>query len=68
MLARNKEAQAEFQSKKNMFLFLGHLQATMETFEKLVDGGDYQKKLGELNEEYGRLLKLVDPKSVKKAY
>ncbi|PEV47412.1 MULTISPECIES: DUF3732 domain-containing protein [Bacillus cereus group] len=66
LLARNKEAQAEFQSKKHMFLFLGHLQATMETFEKLVDGGDYQKKLGKLNEEYERLYKLVDPKSVKR--
>ncbi|MEK4535446.1 DUF3732 domain-containing protein [Peribacillus sp. FSL K6-1552] len=66
MIARNKEAQAEFQSKKNMFLFLGHLQATMETFEKLTDGGDYQKELEKLKEEYEGLLKLVDPKTVKR--
>lgn len=66
ILARNKKAQEEFQRKQNMFLFLGHLQASMETFERLVDGGDYQKELEKLNQEYERLLKLVDPNSIKR--
>lgn len=66
LLSRNQEAQEEFQRKKSMYLFLGHLQASMETFEKLVDGGDLQKELEILNKEYRELLKLIDPTGVKK--
>jgi hypothetical protein len=65
-IAQNKEAQEEFQLRKSMFLFLGHLQATMETFEKLIDGGDYQIELERLSKERERLNKIVDPNSVKK--
>jgi hypothetical protein len=60
LIARDKNAQEEFQRKKNMFLFLGHLKASMETFEKLVDGGEFQKEISTLEEEYNNLLKLVD--------
>jgi heat shock protein HspQ len=66
LIARNQEAQEEFQLRKSMFLFLGHLQATMETFEKLIDGGDYQIEIESLYKEYERLIKIVDPNSVKK--
>jgi hypothetical protein len=66
ILSRNKKAQDEFQKRQNMFLFLGHLQASMETFERLIDGGDYQKELEKLNKEYDRLIKLVDPNSIKR--
>ncbi|MHC1762522.1 MAG: DUF3732 domain-containing protein [Negativicutes bacterium] len=60
LIARDKNAQEEFQRKKSMFLFLGHLKASMETFEKLVDGGEFQKEISILEEEYNKLIKLVD--------
>lgn len=60
LIARDKNAQEEFQRRKNMFLFLGHLKASIETFEKLVDGGELQKEISILETEYSELLKIVD--------
>ena len=64
LMARDKKAQEEFQRRKNMFLFLGHLKASMETFESLADGGEFQKDMSILEEEYKSLINLVDPKGV----
>lgn len=66
LMARDETVQEEFQCKKSMFLFLGHLQASMETFEKLVDGGDLQKEISVLEKEYDDLIKLVDRGAVQK--
>lgn len=66
LMARDEIAQEEFQSKKSMFLFLGHLKASMETFEKLVDGGELQKEISILEKEYSDLIKLVDRETVQK--
>jgi len=60
LIARDKSAQEEFQRKKNMFLFLGHLKASIETFERLVDGGDLQEQISILETEYSELIKKVD--------
>lgn len=63
---QNKEASAELLTRKNMFLFLGHLRASLETFESLVDGGDIQKEI-ELHElEHLRLLKKIDNAGLKR--
>lgn len=43
-----------------MFLFLGHLKASIETFERLVDGGDLQEQISILETEYSELIKKVD--------
>lgn len=51
IMQTNKEARDEFQRRKNMFLFLGHMRASMETFESLVDGGELQL---EISHESGR--------------
>lgn len=66
LIAHDKIAQEEFQHKKNMFMFLGHLKATIETFEKLVDGGDLQEKINILEKEYTALIRKVDRKEVNK--
>ncbi|NRR04785.1 DUF3732 domain-containing protein [Brevibacillus sp. RS1.1] len=66
LVARDKNAQEEFQRRKNMFLFLGHLKASIETFEKLVDGGDLHKEISDLEEEYFELLKTVDREFVQR--
>ncbi|MEK4350844.1 DUF3732 domain-containing protein [Paenibacillus sp. FSL R5-0475] len=66
LIARDKDAQADFQRKKEMFLFLGHLKASIETFEKLVDGGEFQKEIALLELEYNDLLDKADQGKVKK--
>jgi hypothetical protein len=63
-ISQDKKIQDEFYRKKNMFLFLGHLQASMETLESLADDGGMQIEIKKLKEEYNRLLKIVDPSSV----
>ncbi|BBI33595.1 DUF3732 domain-containing protein [Cohnella abietis] len=65
LIARDKNAQKEFQHKKNMYLFLGHLKASIETFERLVDGGDLQEEIFTLETEYFELLKKVDQGKVR---
>lgn len=64
LLSKDKKSQEEFQRKRNMFLFLGHLQASLETFESLSDGGGFKKEISDLEAEHGSLLKIVDSKAV----
>ena len=66
LLSRDKKAQEEFQRKKNMFIFLGHLKASMERFESLGDGSEFQKEIASLEKEYSSLNKLVDSKGVQR--
>ncbi len=64
LLSKDKKLQAEFQRKRNMFLFLGHLQASMETFESLSDGGEYQNEITLLEKEHELLLNTMDGNAV----
>ena len=64
IMSKDKEAQAEFQRKKNMFLFLGHLKASVETFESLADGGEFQEEIQTLEEEQSKLQRIVDSQGV----
>ncbi|WDF52695.1 DUF3732 domain-containing protein [Paenibacillus sp. KACC 21273] len=66
LLARDKEAQKEFHKSKNMFLFLGHLKASKETFEKLIDGGEIHQEIKLLEQEYNNLIMLVDQNLIKR--
>jgi len=65
LLARDKEAQEQFQQKKNLFLFLGHLKAHFEYYNKLSDGGDLKEEIDKLEQEYFSLLKIVDANGVR---
>jgi hypothetical protein len=64
LLSKDEKSQAEFQRKRNMFLFLGHLQASMETFDSLSDDGRFQNEIAELEKEHESLLKTMDSKAV----
>ena len=64
LLARDKEAQEQFQRRKNMYLFLGHLKASYENFEKLIDGGEFELEINALEKEEQELLKIVDIEGV----
>jgi len=64
LISVDSKTQGDFQRRKNMFLFLGHMKASMETFESLLDGGDLQKEIEELEKEYESLLGLTDRQNV----
>lgn len=64
-LADNKVAQEQFQRRKNLYIFLGHFRASLETFESLADGGDIDEQLSKLLEEEQELLNSVDKIGVK---
>ncbi len=64
VLSRDKKAQTEFQQRKNMFLFIGHLKASIETFESLADGGEFQLEIQELEKEQKKLKKITDASGV----
>jgi len=66
LLAKDKKSQDEFQSRKNMFLFLGHLKASLETFENLGDGGDLKEEMDSLQDEFNTLIKIADRQGVKR--
>lgn len=64
IMSKDKEAQAEFQRRKSMFLFLGHLKASIETFESLADGGEHKEEIKILEKEQSALLGIVDSQGV----
>lgn len=66
LLGKDKKAQEEFQRKKSMFLFLGHLKASMETFQSLGDGGEFKDEIVKLESEYEELSKLTDRNGVQR--
>ena len=66
LISKDKKVQEEFQSRKNMFLFLGHLKASLETFENLSDGGDLKEEIDALEKEYKELLGVADRNGVRK--
>jgi hypothetical protein len=49
-----------------MFLFLGHLKASLETFESLLDGGEFQEEIAALEKEHASLTKLADQSGVQR--
>lgn len=66
LVAKDKIAQEEFQQKKNMYLFLGHLKASVETFESLMDGSEFQQEIATYLEEYNILIQRIDADGVKR--
>ncbi len=66
VLSRDKKAQEDFQKRKNMFIFLGHLKASAETFESLTENGELKSEINELQKEYDRLDKIVDLNGIKR--
>lgn len=64
LMSKDKNAQREFQKRKDMYLFLGHLKASSEVFERLTDGGDMQRAISDLEEERLRLSALLNDQKV----
>lgn len=60
LMSSDTQAQEEFQRRKNMFLFLGHMKASVENMERLMDGGEQQIEIAILEQEQQKLLKIID--------
>ncbi|MBN2702871.1 MAG: DUF3732 domain-containing protein [Pontiellaceae bacterium] len=65
-LSKDKEARQEFQKRKEMYLFLGHLKAALEVLGSLSDGGIFKCKIKELEDEQERLQKIASRAQVKR--
>lgn len=66
LLVKDNKAKQEFQRRKNMFLFIGHLKASLEIFETLADGGEIQKDIEKLQAEQKALTDLIDSAGLSK--
>jgi Protein of unknown function (DUF3732) len=66
LLANDRKAQEEFQRRKNMFLFLGHLKASVETFESLGSDGVLQEDISLLDKECKKLADFVNRAGIQK--
>lgn len=61
---RDAEAQKLFQTRKDMFFFLGHLKASADTYESVSDGGDLAERIAKLESERRRLWALAEYQAV----
>lgn len=60
IIKNNETAQIEFQRRKNMFLYLGHLKASWEAFEKLSNEGNLQNEIEKLELEAKELNSIIN--------
>ncbi|MDD2108314.1 DUF3732 domain-containing protein [Pseudomonas asiatica] len=65
-ISRSKELSAHFARRKNMFLFLGHLRASLTTFENLFNKNETGKEIEALEKEEKALKLLITPGSVER--
>ena len=65
-LAQNKAAKEQFDRRQNMHFFLGHLKASLETFESLTRDGSFGEKIKTLEGEEKNLQAILDPAGVKR--
>jgi division protein CdvB (Snf7/Vps24/ESCRT-III family) len=63
-LSQNKSARERFDRRQSMSFFLGHLKASLETFESLTEEGAFGEKITLLEKEEKDLLLILDPGGV----
>lgn len=64
LLNSNKIAKVQFQRRKNLFMFLGHLEASLENLESIQDSGDLTVEIRRLENERDMLLEDVNPRKI----
>ncbi len=62
----DKKLQADFQRTRNMYLFLGHMRASMELIEKIAIGGENEILILQLEREVFELRGIVDQSALRK--
>lgn len=65
-LNQDRSAREQFDRRQNMFFFLGHLKASVDTFERLATDGNIAEEIKALEGEETKLLKEVDPEGVQR--
>jgi hypothetical protein len=63
-LRRDKEARAQFQRQKSIFVFLGNLQSTLKTLESISDDGELRTQLETVIEQQKLLSETIDEKAI----
>lgn len=63
-LAQDKVAKEQFDRRQSMYFFLGHLKASLETFQSLATGGNLAEEISKYEADEKILQKLVDPVGV----
>lgn len=63
-LAKNKAAREQFDRRQSMHFFLGHLKASLETFESLTQEGSFGEEIAKLEKEEKSLVAILDPAGV----
>ncbi len=66
LVSQNETAKKEFYTNKEMYKFLGHFKASLERFEKIIEGGELENQIAALQEEYDKLKPLVNEKNIQK--
>lgn len=66
VLAHSRAAKEQFDRRQSMFFFLGHLKASVDTFQSLTPDGEIANELAILEKEERELLKQVDPQGVQR--
>ncbi len=66
VVSRDRKTQEQFQKRKSMYFFLGHLKASAETFESLTASGELKREIDALQIEYDVLDKQVDQNAIKR--
>src|SRR5699024_4270365 len=64
IIHENEDAKKTFYNDRDMFIFLGHLKASYETFEGASADGELKKQIEKLNEEYSSLLDKVNERDI----
>ena len=66
VIARDVKAQEEIHRRKDMHVFIGHLKASLEIFDKLADGSEMQRRISSLEEERAALADAISQEAVRK--
>lgn len=61
---KDEQARKSFYRNKEMYIFLGHFGSSLERFEKLIEGGDLESQIQELQNEYDQLKPLVNERAI----
>jgi len=64
VIARDRAAQKEAHRRRDMHIFIGHLKASLEMFDRLADGSDMQQRIAALEEEKAFLMDIISQEGV----
>lgn len=66
LMEQDKVARTQFHRRKNLFLFLGRLKASLEMLDSIQDGGPLLEELQTLEKEQSDLLETINPKAIQR--